>query len=299
MLTNENQKVLPDFCLTNSNRPNAYFCSMKFFYALLALAFFTLAISCNNNASSPEEGGNSQSSSAPLLSYTVVATYPHDTSAFIQGLAFYKGKLYEGTGLNGSSKLKEVDLVSGKAHSSISLDSNLFGEGVTILNDTIYQLTWQNKVVLVYTAKDLKKIKEFPLSTDGWGITNDGKNLIVSDGSSNLYFYEPSTFRLLKTQGVTEMGSSSFNLNELEFIDGYIYANQWQYNYILKIDPNSGQVVSKLDLSDLVDRLKARFPGMDTEQQATLNGIAYNPETKKIYVTGKLWPELYEIQFQH
>lgn len=271
---------------------------MKFFYALLAFTSFLLVISCNSDSTNPEEG-SSQNSSAPILSYTVVATYPHDTSAFTQGLAFYKGKFYEGTGLNGVSKLKEVDLTSGKASNAIALDSTLFGEGVTILNDTIYQLTWQNRVVLVYSAKDLKKIKEFPLSTDGWGITNDGKNLIVSDGSSNLYFYDPSTFRLLKTQGVTEMGSSSFNLNELEYIDGYIYANQWQYNYILKIDPNSGQVVGKLDFSDLVDRLKARFPGMDTEQQATLNGIAYNPETKKIYITGKLWPELYEIQFQH
>jgi glutaminyl-peptide cyclotransferase len=167
------------------------------------------------------------------------------------------------------------------------------------LNDTVYQLTWQNKVVLVYSATDLKKVKQFPISTDGWGITNDGKNLIVSDGSSNLYFYDPSTFRLLKTQGVTEAGSAAYNLNELEYIDGFIYANQWQYNYILKIDPNSGQVVGKFDFSDLIDRLKAKYPGIDTEQKETLNGIVYNPDNKKIYITGKYWPELYEVQFSH
>jgi len=117
----------------------------------------------------------------------------------------------------------------------LNLDKKYFGEGITILNDTIYQLTWQNKEVLVYSLKDFKKIKEFPINTEGWGITTDGKNLIVSDGSSNLYFYEPSSFRLLRTQGVTDAGALAYNMNELEYIDGYIYANQWQLPYIYKI----------------------------------------------------------------
>jgi glutamine cyclotransferase len=146
--------------------------------------------------------------------------------------------------------------------------------------------------VHVYSVKDFKKIKELPLNTDGWGLTNDGKSLIASDGSSNLYFYEPSTFRLLKTQGVTENGSPAVNINELEYIDGLVYANQWQYNYILKIDPNSGQVVAKLDLTDLVNKVKAQAPYINE-----LNGIAYNPQTKKFYVTGKNWPQIFEIQF--
>ncbi|HUP13095.1 MAG TPA: glutaminyl-peptide cyclotransferase, partial [Niastella sp.] len=156
------------------------------------------------------------------------------------------------------------------------------------------QLTWQEKVVFVYDPKTFKKIREFPLNTEGWGITNNGKNLIVSDGSSNLYFYEPSTFRLLRTQGVTEAGSPAINLNELEFINGFVYANQYEYNYILKIDPNSGQVVAKMDLSDLVDRVRTKAPQINV-----LNGIAYDTITKKIYITGKWWPELYEIQFEH
>ena len=279
------------------NTLNDYFCPMKAFRSFVLAVCVSAIISCNDS----DANGNidAPASSAPLLSYTVAGTYPHDTSAFTQGFAFYEGKLYEGTGMTGESRLMELDLNSGKISRQVELDSTFFGEGVTILNDTLYQLTWQNKVVLVYSVSDLKKIKEFPINTEGWGITNDSTHLIVSDGTSNLYFYDPSTFRLMRTQGVTEAGTPSYNINELEYINGYIYANQWQSNYILKIDPNSGQVVGKFDLSQVVDRLKAKYPGMDTEQSATLNGIAYNPQTNKIYVTGKYWPETYEIQFEH
>ena len=226
------------------------------------------------------------------LKYSINKTYPHDTSSFTQGLVIYRGKLYEGTGEYGRSKLSEVDLTNGKAVRQISIDKKFFGEGVTILNDTVYQLTWQNKRVLVYTLKDFKKIKEFPINTEGWGITTDGKSLIISDGSSNLYFYDPSTFRLLRTQGVTDAGSLAYNMNELEYIDGYIYANQWQLPYIYKISPGSGQVVAKINLNELWDKIKIK------DRQADVpNGIAYDEDTKKIYITGKLWPELYEIQF--
>lgn len=273
--------------------PNPYFCYMNriSFYSLIAAT--VLLTNCNSDTNPPaEETAASTKSNVAALSYTVVATYPHDTSSFTQGLEFYKGQLLEGTGMEGQSKLLNVDLKTGKATNQVSLDPTLFGEGITVLNDTLYQLTWQNKKVLVYTAKDFKKIKEFPLDTEGWGITNNGKELIVSDGSSNLYFYEPSTFRLLHTQGVTENNSPAVNLNELEYINGFIYANQWQYPYILKIDPNSGQVVGKMDLSDLTNRAKVENP-----KEQFLNGIAYNPETKKVYVTGKYWPELYEISF--
>ena len=199
----------------------------------------------------------------------------------------------ESTGNKGSSKLVETDLQTGKPTKLISLNNQFFGEGLSVLNDTLYQLTWQEHIVHVYSVNDFKKIKELPLDTQGWGLTNDGKNLIASDGSANLYFYEPSTFRLLRTQGVTENGSPAVNINELEYINGFIYANQWQYNYIIKIDPNSGQVVGKLDLSDLVNRVKAQAPYVNE-----LNGIAYNAETKKFYVTGKYWPQIFEIQFQ-
>jgi glutamine cyclotransferase len=206
-------------------------------------------------------------------------------------LAFNGTELLEGTGNYGESKLLQLDLKTGKSTKEVPLAKEYFGEGITILNDTVYQLTWKENKVFVYAAGDFKKIKEFPINTEGWGITHNGKELIVSDGSANLYYYEPSTFRLLRTQGVTEDGSPAVNLNELEFINGYVYANQWQYNYILKIDPNSGQVVGKMDLSELHNRAKAKNPSADV-----LNGIAYNEQAKKLYVTGKNWPEIYELQ---
>lgn len=246
----------------------------------------------NDDVSSGNDGDNPQKSVA-ILNYSIAATYPHDTSSYTQGLEFYNGQLLEGTGNYGKSMLLQTDLKTGKVNKKAVLDSIYFGEGITILNDTLYQLTWKEKKVFVYTAKDFKKIKEFELNTEGWGLTNDGKNLIVSDGSNNLYFYQPSTFRLMHTQGVTENGSPTINLNELEYINGYVYANQYSISdYIFKIDPASGQVVAKLDLSDITKRMKARYPHADV-----LNGIAYNPETKKVYVTGKFWPELYEINF--
>jgi len=260
----------------------------------LSLSLFAAALvltNCSDNAGAPvDETPAENRSMVAALSYTVVATYPHDTSSFTQGLEFYNGQLLESTGMEGQSKLMQVDLKTGKANKQINLEPPLFGEGITVLNDTLYQLTWQNRKVLVYTAKDFKKIKELPINTEGWGITNNGNELIVTDGSSNLYFYEPSTFRLLRTQGVTEDGSPAVNLNELEYINGFIYANQWQYPYILKIEPNSGHVVGKIDLTPLAQRAKAANP-----KEQFLNGIAYNPENQKLYVTGKYWPELYEI----
>jgi glutamine cyclotransferase len=214
-------------------------------FLLSAVTFAFLMTGCTNTDTNADNSSNEPQT--PVISYSIVASYPHDTSSFTQGLTFYQGHLLEGTGNKGQSKLMQVDLKTGNAVKKIELDKNFFGEGITVLNDTIYQLTWQEKVVLVYNAKDLKLIKQMPLSTEGWGITDDGKNLIITDGSNNLYFYEPATFRLLRTQSVTENGSPAVNLNELEYINGFIYANQWQYNYILKIDPASGQVLARTD----------------------------------------------------
>jgi glutaminyl-peptide cyclotransferase len=272
-----------------------YFCWMRWPY--FALIFISFAMSgCASNDSGQD--GNT-GSNTPILTYSIVAAYPHDTSSFTQGLVIHDGRLLEGTGNKGRSRLMEIDLSTGRIIKKVDLDPALFGEGITVLNDTLYQLTWQEHKVLVYDVKDFRKIKEFPLPTDGWGLTNDDRNLIVTDGSSNLYFYEPQSFRLLRTQGVTEDGSPAGNLNELEFINGFIYANQWQMKTILKIDPQSGQVVAKMDFSDLVNRVQAKIPQLDTGQDAVLNGIAYDAATNKIYITGKNWPELYEVQFEH
>jgi len=264
---------------------------MKKIWSLL-LVCLTGLISCMDNDSDVKGSNVGTENAAPVISYNVVSTYPHDTSIYTQGLEFYQGKLFQSGGQYGRSKLAHTDLITGKIVQQLPLDKKYFGEGLTVLNDTIYQLTWQEHIVHVYHVKDFTKIKELPINTAGWGLTNDGKNIVASDGSSNLYFYEPSTFRLLRTQGVTENGNPVINLNELEYINGYIYANQYQYNYIVKIEPNSGQVVGKLDLTEIVNRIKAKDPRAEE-----LNGIAYNPDTKKIYVTGKYWPELFEVQF--
>lgn len=226
------------------------------------------------------------------MSYSVISTFPHDTSSYTQGLVIYNGDMYEGTGNYGFSKLKKVDWKTGKSTQEISLPKEFFGEGITILRDTIYQLTWKEKKVFVYSLKDFKKIKEFNVDMEGWGLTHDGTYIIASNGGSDLYFFDPSTFKLIKTITVTEAGGAAFNINELEFIDGFIYANQYQYPYILKIDPSSGKIVAKSDLTTVWERIKAIEPNADVP-----NGIAHDTATKKTYVTGKWWPELYEIQF--
>lgn len=258
--------------------------------AILLIGVFALMTFWKSN--NPADDNNPPTSPVANLSYSIVNVYPHDTSSFTQGLVIYKGQLYEGTGEFGHSHLMKVNLQKGEIEKKISLDPEYFGEGITILNDTIYQLTWKNKKVFVYTLPDFKKINEYNINTEGWGITNDGKSLIVSDGTNNLYFYSPDNFSLIKTQPVFEGNAPAFNLNELEFIDGFIYANQWQYPYILKIDLSQGTVIAKADFSDLIQKVKAKDQGIEA-----LNGIAYDSASKKLYVTGKLWPELYEIRF--
>lgn len=255
--------------------------------------FLLISLGACKNGDKPTEitTGNGSSVAPKTISFSIVNSYPHDTSSYTQGLLVYHGDMYEGTGRWGFSRLLKTDFRTGRILQGINLDAQYFGEGVTILNDTIYQLTWQNHVAFAYTLKDFKKIKEFQVGHDGWGLTTDGKELIATDGGSNLYYYEAGTFRLLRTLSVTEDGAPAYNLNELEFINGFIYANQYEQPYIFKIDPATGVIVSKIDLSDVWKRVQSINPQADVP-----NGIAYDPDSKKIYVTGKLWPELYEIQ---
>ena len=250
-----------------------------------------MTLACKNSDESQDEPGNPPPPPANL-SYSIVNVYPHDTSSFTEGLVVYKGFIYESTGEHGSSKLLKADIKSGKIEKQISLDSVFFGEGISILNDTIYQLTYKEGKVFVYNEKDFKKIKEFAFDKEGWGLTNDGKNLIATNGTNNLYYYNPSDFKLIKEVEVLEAGTPAFNLNEVEYIDGFIYANQWQMPYILKIDPSNGNVVAKCDLSEIWNRVKAKEPLSDVP-----NGIAYDSSSKKIFITGKNWPDLFEIKF--
>ncbi|MBM3416356.1 MAG: glutaminyl-peptide cyclotransferase [Bacteroidetes bacterium] len=258
----------------------------KFVPALVLIGFFACKNKENGDGPDPRPDG------PRIMNYSVIAAYPHDTSSYTQGLVIYNGELYEGTGNYGKSTLKKLDLKTGKPLKEIPLDKAFFGEGITILNDTVYQLTWKENKAFAYSLNDFKKVKEFTINHQGWGLTTDGKLLIASDGSSTLYYYEPSSFKLLKAQDVTEGGSLSYNLNELEFIDGFIYANQYEYSYIFKIDPSNGSIVAKADLNPLTIQAKNKYSGAEV-----LNGIAYDAAAKKIYVTGKWWPELYEVQF--
>ena len=261
---------------------------------IFLIASFSVLLICCKNEDKPTGNPLAVDPAPPILGHSIIQVFPHDTSFYTQGLTFYKGELYEDTGdpgYAGKTKLMKVDLKTGKPSQSISLSSKYFGEGITILRDTIYQLTWQNHVVFVYTLKDFKKIKEYHIDTEGWGITNDGQKLIVSDGTGDLYFYNPSTFRMLSKNSIMEGNTQTFNLNELEYIDGFVYANQYTYPYILKIDPVAGKVVAKYDVNDMWKRVQAKKSDVDVP-----NGIAYDETKKKIYVTGKYWPEIYEIQ---
>lgn len=264
---------------------------MKKQYGFLLSLLFFLFISCNNSDNT-DSGSENNATSVPVSTPSIVSTLPHDTSYFTEGLEFYDSTLLESTGNYGPSKLLQYEPKSGKVLKEVSLGDKYFGEGLTVLHDTLYQLTWKESVAFVYDAKTFKKIKELPFKGEGWGLTNDGKNLIASNGASSLFYYEPGTLKLIKVVNVTENGTAVPNVNELEYVDGYVYANQWQYDYIVKIDPATGNVVSKLDLGAIIANIRKIDPNADY-----LNGIAFNHATKKFYITGKKWPQMFEIQF--
>lgn len=222
--------------------------------------------------------------------YRVLNTYPHDPDAYTQGLVIEKNAMYESTGVIGESTLRKINYKTGEVLKSQSIDHTYFGEGITILGNKIYQITWQSNIGLVYEKETFKQITTFNYSWEGWGITTDGKQLIISDGSEKLYFINPETFTLTATLYVYNYEDEVLSLNELEFIKGEIWANVYQENYIVRIDPKTGKVLGKIDLTGILDMSKV------TGKIDVLNGIAYDAVTNKIYVTGKLWPKLFEIE---
>lgn len=226
-----------------------------------------------------------------------VAEYRHDTNAFTEGFLFHNGKLYESTGGTNLPQTKslfgEVNLETGEIDTKVELDkSQYFGEGIAILNGQIFQLTYKSRIGFVYDLKDFKKLREFKIvSKQGWGLTTDGVHLIMSDGTNKLTYLDPFSLDEVKTIHISEDGDELKDLNELEYINGYIYANVWKTNLIVKIDPLKAKVVGKLDLSSYVSQAKAEFPNA-----MEMNGIAYNPEHQSLFITGKLWPKIYEIK---
>lgn len=234
---------------------------------------------------------------ASLIPFSVVNTIPHDTAAFTEGLSFYKGRLFESTGApttpaNNGTWIGEIDLQSGVVSKKIDMGNTYFGEGTTFLQDKVYQLTYQTGKGFVYDAANFKKIREFSYKGEGWGLTNDGSSLIMSAGTNNLYYIHPDSLNFFRMLAVQDQNGYVSDLNELEYIGEYIYANKWQTSQILKIDPATGYVVGVLDFSKLVNEISSKYPYAEE-----MNGIAHDPESKKTFITGKKWPFLYEIRF--
>ncbi|HSW01815.1 MAG TPA: glutaminyl-peptide cyclotransferase [Sedimentisphaerales bacterium] len=282
----------------------------------LLLAGCILALAVMDKPATSESAGSDRSEAptqpkepparveTPHHPYRVVASYPHDRQAFTQGLVYEDGVLYESTGLYGRSTLVKRDLKTGKALKTTHLARNHFGEGITIWGDKIIQLTWRNKIGFVYRKDTFTLLKEFTYPTEGWGITHDGKRLIYSDGTATLRFLDPNTFTETGRIQVRDQGRPVRGLNELEYVASppsgaidsqpgaagphHVFANVWPTDEIVVIDPNTGQVTARLDLSNLYPR--------SADSEDVLNGIAWIPETKHLLVTGKLWPKIYEIE---
>lgn len=237
-------------------------------------------------------------STVPRIDYRVTGIIPHNTSFFTEGLLVYNGKFLESTGSpeeldNVESIVATVDIADGKAEEKIRLDkSKYFGEGIVVLHDKLYQLTYKNQKGFIYDAKTFKKLGEFSYpSKEGWGMTTDGTHIIMSDGTDMLSYLLPPEMKVVKTVRVTENDISVLNVNELEWIKGYIFANVWLTNDIIKIDPSTGKVVAKMDVSSLKNEANATW-----KYSEATNGIAYDSTSDKIYLTGKLWPSIYRIE---
>ena len=226
----------------------------------------------------------------PIQGYKVVHSHPHDPDAFTQGLFFHDGFLYEGTGLHGRSSIRKVELETGRVVQAVDLPDDVFGEGITMWGDRLIGLTWQEQTAFVLDLKSFKLWRKFSYPGEGWGITHNERELILSDGTPELRFLDPLTFKELRRVRVTADGRPVDQLNELEWVEGQVYANIWQTDRIARIDPSTGRVLGWIDLSGLLPASQRRG------QDDVLNGIAYDAAKKRLFVTGKLWPRLFEIR---
>lgn len=288
----------------------------------LLVVLLLAAVSCGNNpansrstsvSNNSNAAANTKQAPAPTYTYEVVKTYPHDPKAFTQGLIFRDGFLYEGTGEEGESTLRKVELATGRVVQKHDLPHEIFGEGITAIGEKIYQLSWRNGKAWEYNISDFKLLREMSYSGEGWGLTSDGTQLIMSDGTHLLKFFDPQTFKTTRTVPVMqENGRPLYLLNELEWVKGEIWANIWHSeeattgttqgrmpnigrpNTIARIDPASGRVVGWIDLANI----SPEDQDEDSEHENTLNGIAYDEAGDRIFVTGKNWKKLYEIKLK-
>ena len=235
---------------------------------------------------------NAGSNSIPVYTYDIVNTFAHNRTAFTEGLFYLNGFLYESTGLNGQSSLRRVNLTTGDVLQRAEVPSKYFGEGLAALDGKLYQLTWQTHIGFVYDLNTFELLTNFNFSGEGWGMTTDGHSLIRSDGTSTIHFVDPATFADTRTITVTANGQPVRYVNELEWVKGIIYANVWKSNYVIEIDPADGNIIGIVDFSGLLD------PTDYDEHTDVFNGIAYDPATDRLFVTGKCWPKLFEVKLK-
>jgi glutamine cyclotransferase len=224
------------------------------------------------------------------LNYQVINTFPHDNDAYTQGLYYLNGVLYEGTGNYGKSVLREVNIESGEIINELKLDDKYFGEGITIVNDTIYQLTYRSKTGFIYNL-NFEKLGEFSYATEGWGLDNDGDNLLLSDGSAYIYFVNRRSYEKVKSIQVFDNKGPVYKINELAFVNGFIYANVYTTDKILKIDAQSGRVLAEIDTKGI---LKEEYIDYEIDY---FNGISFKPDRNTFFITGKWWPKMFEVRF--
>ncbi|HEY0379231.1 MAG TPA: glutaminyl-peptide cyclotransferase [Pyrinomonadaceae bacterium] len=265
----------------------------EFFRALLSAVLFVGLLACSGSSTATQTARGSEEPAAdspPVYTYQVVNTWPHDEAAYTQGLVFHDGELFESTGLRGQSSLRRVELKTGKVKKKVEVAREYFAEGMTIFRDRIFQLTWQSKKGFVYDLKKFKQEGEFAYEGEGWGLTHDGHSLILSDGTNRIRFLDPASFQVQRTISVFDQGQPLTELNELEYINGEIYANIWKSDRIVRIDPTTGKINAWVDMTGL------HHQGNDATNENCLNGIAYDAEHDRLYVTGKRWPSLFEIK---
>jgi glutamine cyclotransferase len=245
----------------------------------------------NSNAATTANAAAKTNEIVPTYSYKIKNTWPHDRHAYTQGLIFLDGILWESTGQYGSSSLRKVELKTGKVIKQIAVPPKYFAEGMTVFHNKVFQLTWQEEKGFIYDPATFEKQGEFDYEGEGWGLTHDGQSLIMSDGTNRIRFLDPATLQTTRTVSVYDLtGAPVEKLNELEYIDGEIYANIWQTDRIVRIEPKSGKILGWIDLTGLL-KTKDR-----SGEEDVLNGIAYDAEGKRLFVTGKMWPKLFEIE---
>lgn len=274
---------------------------MNFFPALaICLISFGACNSTATNSSTNTDQSTTSSHSAPIIGYSIVKTHLHDPSFFTEGLEFHNGNLLESSGGDNEnspypSAMGILQLQKGKVDIKFELDkSKYFGEGITVFNNKLYMLTWKGGTGFVYDVNNFKQLGTFRIpSPEGWGLTHDSASLIMSDGSNSIYFINPETYQVKYTISVNDNGEPMGNINELEYVNGVIYANRWQTPYILKIDARTGSVLGKIDLTNIDNEIASK--GSDTHE---MNGIAYHQQNGTLFITGKKWPTIFELKLQ-